>query len=425
MSATMVRVAVAVVVFTAVLPLQAADWPTFRGADRSGVSHETNLLQEWPEGGPQLVWSAAGAGRGYASVAIANGRVYTLGDGPSLADDADEYLSCFSDQDGSLIWATQTGPAWNEGQPTWQGSRATPTVSGNRVYVITPAGILFCCAADLGQVLWKHDLKADFGGKKADGWGYSESPLVDGDQVVCTPGGERATMVAIDKEDGSLIWQASRPNDKGAGHSSIAATMFGETKVYVQNTGSGPIGVSAATGELLWQYAVDPPTAFIPSPVLKDDLVYSTAGYGLGGALLRQVPAGSGKIVIEEIYPPDPKLANKQGGVVCIGDHVYGGADGSNRVMCVELLTGEVVWQRRGSGRNSVSVAAADGRLFLHFSDGTVALAAVTPDRYTEISAFKTPGQTDRPTWALPSLANGRLYIREDDDIFCYDVSEQ
>ena len=403
--------------------LPAADWPTFRGPDRSGVSREDDLLQEWPDGGPPLAWMATGAGRGYASAAIADGRVYTLGDGPSHADDDDEYLSCFSDRDGSLLWSTKTGPAWNKGQPTWQGSRATPTVSADRVYVITPAGILHCCMASQGQVLWKRDLKSDFEGKKADPWGYSESPLVDGDKVVCTPGGERATVVALNKDDGSLIWQAVRSGDKGAGHSSIVTAELAETRIYVQNTGGGPIGIAADTGDLLWEYPVEPPTAFIPSPVIKEDLVYATAGYGLGGALIRQVAKGNGKVDVEEVYAPDPKLANKQGGVVCVGDYLYGGAGGSNRVLCVELMTGEVIWQERGAGRNSISLAAADGRLYLHFSDGTMALADATPKDYIEISSFKTPATDNRPTWALPSIANGHLYLREGDSIFCYEIS--
>ncbi|WP_146390989.1 PQQ-binding-like beta-propeller repeat protein [Allorhodopirellula solitaria] len=406
-------------------PLFAADWPTFRGPERTGISAENNLLQEWPESGPTLLWQAKGAGRGYASAAIADGRVYTLGDGSSLADDKDEYLSCFSDADGSLVWATKTGSAWNKGQPTWQGSRATPTVDGDRVFVLTPAGTIYCCATSDGEILWQHDVKADFGGKKADSWGYSESPLVDGDQVVCTPGGEEATVIALNKNDGSTIWKAVHPGDKGAGHSSIVTAQVGGKKIYVQNTGGGPIGVDAQSGELLWSYEMEPPTAFIPSPVIKDDLVFSTAGYGLGGALVRQVPRGEGKFEVEEIYPAKPDLANKQGGVVLLGDYVYGGADGSNRVLCIELITGDVKWEARGAGRNSISAAAAEGRIYLHFSDGTMVLAEANPEEYVEVSEFETPSTSDRPAWALPSIANGRLYLREDDSIFCYDISAE
>ncbi len=405
-------------------PAFSADWPTFRGSDRSGISTESDLLSDWPEAGPKLLWRADGAGRGYASASIADGQVYTLGDGSSLASDDDEYLFCFNDADGKLLWSTKTGSAWNEGQPTWQGSRATPTVAGDRVFVLTPSGVLYSCATSDGKVQWKKDLKADFGGKKADGWGYSESPLVDGDQVVCTPGGEQATIIALNKNDGSLIWKAVHPGDKGAGHSSIVPTELAGTKMYVQNTGGGPIGVAAKSGQLLWAYDMEPPTAFIPSPVIKDDLVFSTAGYGLGGALIRVVPKGNGKFEVEEIYSSNPKLANKQGGFVLVGDYLYGGADGSNRVLCIELTSGDVKWESRGAGRNSISAAAANGRLYLHFSDGTMVLAEVNPEEYVEVSKFETPDTDDRPAWALPAIANGRLYLREGDSIFCYDISK-
>jgi outer membrane protein assembly factor BamB len=220
-----------------------------------------------------------------------------------------------------------------------------------------------------------------------------------------------------------LIWQAVHPGDEGAGHSSIVPAEVAGVRIYVQNTGGGPIGVAANTGELLWEYAMEPPTAFIPSPVIKDDLVFSTAGYGLGGALIRQVAKGNGKFEVDEIYPADPDLANKQGGLVLCGDYLYGGSDGSNVVLCVELMTGDVMWEARGAGRNSISVAAADGCLYLHFSDGTMALAETNPDAYVEISDFETPSTDERPAWALPSIANGRLYLREGDSIFCYDIS--
>ncbi|MES1213056.1 MAG: PQQ-binding-like beta-propeller repeat protein, partial [Singulisphaera sp.] len=185
-------------------------WPTFRGAGRNASAPDTGLLTEWPEGGPKLVWKTAGAGRGYSSLAIAGGRIYTLGDAPSTGDDQDEYLLCFDQADGKPLWKAKTGPAWNEGKPTWQSSRSTPTVDGNRVYVVTPQGVLVCCQTD-GHEVWRKDLPKDFAGKKADGWGYSESVLIDGDQLVCTPGGPESTMIALDKTTGETRWTTSRP----------------------------------------------------------------------------------------------------------------------------------------------------------------------------------------------------------------------
>ena len=184
----------------------AADWPTFRGTDRTAVAADTGLLKAWPAEGPPLVWEAAGAGRGYASLAIAAGRIYTLGDGLSTAGDADEYLTCFDRQTGKPLWKTKTGQPWTDGQESWQSSRSTPTVDGDTVYVITPFGQLVACRTTDGKELFRVDLKAEFGGTKGDSWGYSESVTIDGDRLVCTPGGEQATMVALDKKTGRRIW---------------------------------------------------------------------------------------------------------------------------------------------------------------------------------------------------------------------------
>lgn len=420
--------ALVTVVSPVTLRLMAEDWPTFRGPDRTGKSPETNLLDSWGADGPQLAWTAAGAGRGYASPAIQNGRVFTLGDGPSTAGNEDEYLSCFSAADGKLMWQTSTGPAWNEGKTSWQGSRSTPTVDGELVYVITPYGKLVCARTSDGAIYWQRDLKEDFGGEKRDGWGYSESPLVDGEKLVCTPGGPNATMVALDKTTGEPIWKCNREGDVGAGHSSIVISTVGNRKIYVQNTGGGPMGVDAETGDLLWTYDMDPPTAFIPTPVLKDDYVFAVAGYKLGAALLQQIPGRDGGISVKEVYGPKTELGNKHGGVVRIGDFIYGGVEDQSIIYCANMLTGEIVWRERADeGRNSTSVISADGKLFVRFQNGIMELAEASPDGYKKISSFQTPGSGDseKPSWAHPVIANGQLLLREDDNILAYNISRK
>lgn len=399
----------------------AGDWPTFRGAQRTATAPDRNLLKSWPKDGPPLVWKTKGAGRGYSSPAIAAGRVYVLGDASSTAEDKDEYLVCFDQATGKQLWKTRTGPAWNEGKPTWQSSRSTPTVDGDHVYVVTPFGVLICCSTE-GKEIWRKDLKKEFQGVKADGWGYSESVLVDGDRVVCTPGGPKNTMVALDKDVGRTLWTCSRKGDRGAGHASIVTAEVKGTRVYVQSTGSGAMGVAAEDGELLWTFDVEQTTAVIPTPIIQGDLVFFVAGYGRGGALLRQKPDGKGGISIQTVYDLKKDLANKHGGVVLVGHHLYGDSEDRGILWCAELKTGKILWKSRAGGKDSASLAAADGRLYVHQADGSMSLVLASPKGYKEVGRFTLPGAGERPGWAHPVIAGGRLYVREGDVLACYDL---
>ena len=399
----------------------AEDWPTFRGAKRTAIAPDKGLLTQWPEGGPKLVWESAGAGRGYSSLAIADGRIYTLGDAPSTAEDKDEYLLCFDQIDGKPLWKTKTGSPWTSGPDAWQSSRSTPTVDGDRVYVLTPHGVLFCCETT-GSELWRKDLMKELEGKKADGWGYSESVLIDGDKLICTPGNETNTMVALDKRTGDLLWASSRPGDRGAGHASIVISNVGGTKVYVQTTGSGAMGVRAKDGKLLWTYDIEQTTAVIPTPIARKDLVFFSAGYGRGGALLKQVPADGEEIKVEEIYPLNQELSNKHGGVVLIGNYLYGDSDDRGIPFCAELMTGKNIWKSRGSGSNSASMCAADGHLYVRYASGTMTLVKASPKGFEEVGSFSIPGSGDRPSWSHPVIVDGKLYLREGDKLLCYDL---
>ena len=409
-----------ILVFTAAA-CGADSWPTFRGPERTGVSPDKGLLTEWPEAGPKLLWNATGAGRGYSSVAIVDGRIYTLGDAPSTADDKDEYLVCFDQADGKQLWKTKTGTAWDSGKPDWQSSRSTPTVDGDRLYVITPHGVLICCKTS-GEELWRKDLAKEFEGKKADGWGYSESVLIDGDLLVCTPGGPTNTMVALDKVTGDKRWSTQRPEDIGAGHSSIVISNIGGTRVYVQSTGSGAMGVRASDGKLLWTFDIDKTVAVIPTPIIKGDLVFFVAGYNRGGALLKQVPGEGGDVTMEVVYPLKPELGNKHGGVVLVGDYLYGDSEDRGIVWCADLMTGKVQWKSRGAGKDSASIVAADDHLYVHYADGTMSLVKASPTALEEVSHFEVPGSGDRPSWSHPVILDGKLYVREGDVILCYDV---
>jgi outer membrane protein assembly factor BamB len=412
-------------------PLAGA-WPQFRGPNRDDVSTETGLLKLWPKEGPPLLWEAKGAGRGYASVAVADGKIFTLGDAPSTAEDKDEYAVCFNEADGKQLWKTKTGKAWDKGTESWQSSRSTPTVDGDLVYVLTAFGDLFCLETATGKERWHKNFEKDFGGKKGDQWGYSESVLIDGEHLLCTPGGEKATLVALDKKTGAKVWQASAPKAKGAGHSSIVVTEVGGTKVYVQaypQTGApGLVGVRAKDGTVLWSYAMSltgkPPAAVIPTPVVRGDLVFMDVGYNVGGVLVRQVAEGE-KFKAEEVFGLNEKLQNKHGGVVLVGDFLYGDKGDGGVPFCAELMTGKVRWNTRGSGNGSASMTAADGHLYIRYANGTMALVPADPEAYKETGAFKIPQSGKRPGWSHPVVADGKLFLREQDSIFCYDIKEK
>jgi outer membrane protein assembly factor BamB len=280
---------------------------------------------------------------------------------------------------------------------------------------------------ETGREKWRKSLVTDLGGKKAerDSWGYSESVLVDGKQLVCTPGGSKATMVALDKLTGETLWTCVREGDRGAGHASIVISEIGGIRVYVQTTGGGALGVRASDGKLLWSYPIDQTTAVIPTPIVRDDLVFFTAGYKRGGALLKQVPGPNGEVTISEVYGLKPELGNKHGGVVRVGDYIFGDSDDQGILYCAEMATGNIRWKSRGSGKNSISVAAADGRLYLHSANGTMALAKIDPAAYAEVGSFTVPGSGDRPSWAHPVILDGKLYLREQNSILCYDIKDK
>ncbi|MCS6852181.1 MAG: PQQ-like beta-propeller repeat protein [Gemmataceae bacterium] len=397
-----------------------SDWPQFRGPKRDGVSSDTGLLTSWPKEGPPLLWEAKGCGRGYASVAVTGGRVFTMGDGPSTADDKDEYVLCFDDTNGKQLWKAKLGPAWNRGSESWQSSRSTPTVDGDRVYALTAYGDLVCLETATGREVWRKNLNKDFGGRKGDGWGYSESVLIDGDKLICTPGGPKSTMVALNKRDGSLIWAASVPNDRGAGHASAVVAEIGGIRVYVQTSASGAFAVRASDGKFLWHYPFGA-TAVIPTPIVRGDLVFVDAGYGTGGALLKQIPDGD-SVKMEVVYPLKRELNNKHGGIVLVGDYIYGDTDANGVPWCAEFLTGTVRWKQRGSGSGSASITYADGHLYVRYSNGVIALVKATPEGYKESGSFKIPHSGSRPSWSHPVVVNGRLYLREGDYLLCYDV---
>jgi len=228
-------------------------------------------------------------------------------------------------------------------------------------------------------------------------------------------------MVALNKLTGKMIWSTSRDGDRGAGHSSVVISEVGGMRVYVQMTGSGAMGVRAKDGTLLWSFDIEKTTAVIPTPIIRDDLVFISVGYKRGGALLRQIANGE-MVSVETVYDLKKKLSNKHGGVVLVGDHVYGDSDDKGTPFCADLMTGEIKWKSRGSGKKSASIAAADGHLYLRYSDGTMTLVEANAEAFVEKGSFKVPGSGERPSWAHPIILDGKLYLREGDKILCYNI---
>ncbi len=397
--------------------LAKAEWPQWRGPNRDGISNETGLLTEWPVDGPKLRWQVEGLGKGYASVAIADGRLFTLGQ-----VDKDTHLIALNAADGAKLWSTPVGP----GNPN-----CTPTVDGDRVYALGREGDLVCCDAKSGDVVWRKNFGRDLGGKMMSGWGYSESPLVDGDRLICTPGAPDAEIAALDKRTGDVVWKSAAPADwggtkgkDGAGYSSVVVSHGAGVKQYVQLTGRGVVGVAAADGKFLWAYnKIANGTANIPTPIPTGDLIFCSSGYGTGAALLKLVKDGDG-VKAEEVYFLKPDvLQNHHGGMVLVGDYVYCGHGHNNGFpMCIELKTGKRMWeQERGAGEGSAAVLYADGHLYFRYENGEMALIRAAPEKYELKSRFKLASVKGR-SWPHPVIVDGKLYIRDQDALLCYDV---
>jgi outer membrane protein assembly factor BamB len=395
----------------------ARDWPQWRGPDRDGISTETGLLAAWPDGGPKLLWEADGFGKGMASVAVSDGKLYTLG-----LLKGKTHLVCASAADGAVAWTAEVGP----GNPN-----CTPTIAAGRVYSLGREGDFVCSDAETGRELWRKSFPTDFGGQMMSGWGYSESPLVDGDRVICTPGAADAMIVALDARTGEPVWKAAAPADwggqrgkDGAGYSSIVVSRAGGVKQYVQLTGRGIVSVAADDGRVLWTYnRVANGTANIPTPIVKGDNVFCSSGYGTGAALLKIVPEAGG-LRPEEVYFLEAKdLQNHHGGMILVGDHVYCGHGHNNGFpMCVDMLSGRRLWkEQRGAGTGSAAVAYADGRLYFRYESGEMALVEADPAEYRLVSQF-TLASVKGKSWPHPVIADGRLYIRDQDALLCYDI---
>ncbi len=383
-------------------------WHQYGGPHRDNVSPETGLLKAWPSGGPELKWTVSGMGEGYSSVALSGDKLLTMGN-----RGAEETTICLNAETGQELWATPTGTAYREGQGN--GPRATPTIDGDRVYVLGANGDLACLELASGKKVWGGNILEEFGAKNIQ-WGISESVLIDGPNLVCTPGGKGAAMVSLDKTNGKLKWKASVPGDPQAGYSSILPIEFGGTRMYVNFVHTGVIAVDALSGKFLWGNASPAnKTANCSSPVFEGDSVFAASGYGTGGTLIK-MSGSKGKIKTEEVYSTKD-MQNHHGGMVVVDGSLYGVDDAV--LKCLELKTGNVKWQDRSVGKGSL--VYADGMLIVRSENGPVALVKATPTGYEESGRFE-PSRSDKHSWPHPVVAHGCLFLRDMDQLMCYKV---
>ena len=384
-------------------------WNQWRGADRTGLSPDTGIAKKWPTDGPSMKWKTTGLGVGFSSVSFAGDRIFTMGDKENAAR-----MFAIDAKNGKVLWVARVGKPGGTRNP---GPRATPSTDGKLVYGLGHDGALVCVEVESGEVEWRHSLQKDFGGRMMSGWGFSESPLLDGDLLVCTPGGREGTVLALDKKTGKQEWRCEELKDR-AGYCSLVPVEIGGVRQYLVFTGKSVAGVAAEDGKLLWRGDRPGRTAICSCPVYKDGFVFVSSGYKVGCNVFR-ITEKDGKFEVEEVYA-GKQLQSHHGGVVCVGDHVYG--LGRRNLKCIELKTGKVAWENRSVGKGSITYA--DGHLLVRGErSGAVALVEATPEGYKEKSRFKQPDRTEEPAWAHPVVFQGRLYIRDQDVLLCYDAT--
>lgn len=417
--------------------VSADDWPQYRGPRRSDISNETGLLKRWPAEGPRLLWTFTNTGIGYSGPSVVGDKLYITG-----VRDGTEHLIALdlkktAGGTTAELWATAIGPTYDWEANKWgTGPSATPTVDAGSVFALGASGELLCADTNTGRVIWQKNLPKELdaevnpigGGPKKLGWGFAWSPLVDGPHLICVPGGQKGTVAALDKRTGKVVWQSAELTDQ-ASYSSPMAAEIGGVRQYVVLTNKGVSSVSARDGRLLWRWERTPPysTEVINSPIIQGDLVYVTVGAANGCSLLRVTKNGS-KFNAEEVYS-NKNLANHHGSVVLLNRKVYGFSENRGWT-CQDLDSGEVVWSERQSMRAG-TMTFADGHFYCYAeNDGTAALLEAGTSGWEERGRFTIPRQSAsrKPSariWTPPVVAHGKLFLRDQELLFCYDIANR
>jgi outer membrane protein assembly factor BamB len=404
-------VAAGVLLLLSQAPAFAGDWPQFRGPERDAKSTDTNLLKKWPEDGPKLLWTKTGLGAGYTQAIVAGGMIYVTG-----STDNEGCVHAF-DLDGNPRWRESYGPTFPGARGRYAGARSAPTVSGDRLYVAGSGGHLVCLDAKSGKRIWSVDFFKKFGVAQAR-WGFAESVLVDGNNVLLTTGG-KTLMVAFHRKTGRVVWTTDGIRDASS-YCSPLIVERGRTRQIVTISHAHVVGIDAKTGKLIWKHPFTGGrrSNHATTPVYADGLLFCSAGYGKGSEILKLAKNGKSVATRTVLKKPD----NHHGNLVLVDGHVYGtGHQNGGQWVCVELATGRIKWEARGVGKGSVS--CADGMLYCYGErDGRVALVRPSTRGFEEVSTFTvTAGSGEH--WAHPTIAGGRLYIRHGDALMAYDVT--
>jgi len=404
--------------------LFAQDWPQWRGAQRDGVYKKTDLNLDWAVKKPPLLWTFKQAGSGYSAPTIVGTTLYCQG-----AENGKDVAFALDTQTGSVKWKQELGA--ESVIERGNGPRGSVTTDGDKLYLIRGSGHILCLSAADGKIIWQKDFTTDFNGKLMSNWGYSESPLVDGNIVVCTPGGSKGSMVALDKNTGNLVWRTTDWTDDSSYSSAIIADVGG-IRQYIQQSSKGVAGIAAKDGKLLWKIENSAyRTAVIPTPVFNDNMVYVTNGYN-GGCMGIKLTRNGESITANTIYT-ERTISNQHGGVVLINGYIYGFAEQpTNGWVCQNMKTGEIVWSQRGQdtgiGKGSV-FGVGDRLLCFDMSTGILAVVAASSDGWKEFGRITIPERTkittqDNQLWTHPVVANDKLYLRDHDLLFCFDLKK-
>lgn len=399
---------------------QGFDWPQWQGPDRTAVSKETGLLKQWPTEGPPLKWRAKDLGTGYSAPAVFGGKVYFM-----AYKDKNEVLTALNEADGTVAWTQVLGPAPAAQAPGSEGSSSTPAVDDGKLYMVGIAGDVFCVNLEDHKVIWKKSFTSDFGAKSPM-WNFRESPLIDGEKVIVTPGGPGAAVVALNKKTGETIWKAAVPGDPGAAYASCMPIEVDGVRQYVAVMAKTVVGIAAADGKFLWKYEKLKADINCNTAVYQDGLVLLSTAYDVGAAALKLSKNADGSFKAEEVWFTN-KMQIHHGGLIALNGVIYGanGGNSGGYLEALDLKTGKVLWDEGAQGKRRIkkgSLAFADGRLYYYTEDGEIVLFEPSDKDYLERGRFKHPDRSKSSAWTHPVIANGKLFIRDQENMFCYDV---